>query len=184
MSHHHNHGPSTYGRAFAISVTLNLGYVIAEFFYGRAAHSLALVADSGHNLSDVLGLVLAWTASVLALRQPSRRRTYGLRRSSILAALINAVVLLLTIGGIAWEALRRLSAPEVVVSQTVIWVSLVGIIINGLTALLFMSGRHGDLNIRGAFLHMAADAGVSLGVVLAGVAMLVTRWLWLDPSSA
>ncbi|MBA3946008.1 MAG: cation transporter [Herpetosiphonaceae bacterium] len=181
MSHHHDHGTNTYGRAFAIGIGLNLAYVIVEFLYGRTAHSLALVADAGHNLSDVLGLVLAWGASLLAQRQPSQRRTYGLRRSSILAALINAVVLLLSIGAIGWEALQRLNATTPVASQTVIIVAAAGIVINALTAALFMAGRHGDLNIRGAFLHMAADAGIALGVVLAGVVMLATGWLWLDP---
>jgi cobalt-zinc-cadmium efflux system protein len=181
MAHHHDHGPTNYGRAFAIGTTLNMGFVILEIIYGRRAHSLALVADAGHNLGDVLGLVLAWGASLLARLQPTQRRTYGLRRSSILAALINAVVLLITVGGIAWEAIRRINDPGPVVGGTVIWVAVVGIVINTVTALLFLSGRKGDLNIRGAFLHMAADAGVSLGVVLAGFAILATGWLWLDP---
>src|SRR5690242_9773174 len=160
MPHNHQHGPATYNRAFAIGIALNLGFVAAEAFYGYLAHSLALVADAGHNLSDVLGLLLAWGASILAQRQPTQRRTYGLRRSSILAALINAVVLLIAVGGIAWEAIRRLSDPNPVAGGTVIWVAVVGIAINTATALMFLSGRKGDLNIRGAFLHMAADAGV------------------------
>lgn len=177
----HEHGTVNYGRVFAIAVVLNLGFVVVEFLYGQLAHSLALVADAGHNLSDVLALLLAWGAIVLARRRPTPGRTYGLRRSSILAALANAVVLLVVVGAIAWEAVRRFSVPTPVAEQTVIWVAAIGIVINTGTALLFLSGRQGDMNIRGAFLHMAADAGVSLGVVLAGVAILATGWWWLDP---
>jgi len=179
--HGHSHAPASFGRAFAIGTALNLGFVIVEAVYGYLAHSLALFADAGHNLGDVLGLVLAWGASALARRPPTKRYTYGLRGSSILAALVNAVVLLLSMGAIAWEAIRRFNDPGSVSAGTVIWVAVVGIIINTVTALLFMSGRKGDLNIRGAFLHMAADAMVSLGVVLAGIAILVTHWVWLDP---
>jgi cobalt-zinc-cadmium efflux system protein len=177
----HGHDTTHYDQAFAVGVVLNLGFVVVEFIYGQLAHSLALVADAGHNLSDVLALLLAWGAAVLARRRPTPGRTYGLRRSSILAALVNAVVLLVAIGAIAWEAVRRFSAPTPVAEQTVIWVAAIGIVINAGTALLFLSGRRGDVNIRGAFLHMAADAGVSLGVVLAGVAILATGWWWLDP---
>ncbi|MFN6462384.1 MAG: cation diffusion facilitator family transporter [Nostoc sp. DedVER02] len=177
----HEHGQGNYNRAFAIGTALNIGFVIVEAVYGYRANSLALVADAGHNLSDVLGLLLAWGASALTLRPPTRRHTYGLRRSSILAALINALVLLLAMGAIAWEAVRRFSEPSSVSGGTVIGVAVVGIIINTVTALMFMSGRQKDLNIRGAFLHMAADAGVSLGVVLAGIAIVFTGWLWFDP---
>jgi len=180
-THTHSHAPTNFGRAFAIGVVLNLGFVIAEFFYGRAAHSLALVADAGHNLGDVLSLLLAWGALLLSKRLPTQRRTYGFRRSSILASLVNAVVLLVTVGAVAWEAIRRLSEPAPVGEITVIWVAAVGILINGITAVLFMSGRKDDLNIKGAFLHMASDAAVSLGVVLAGVVILFTGWFWLDP---
>lgn len=183
--HNHEHGhaqvPGNYGRAFAIGTVLNLGFVIIEASYGFLAHSLALVADAGHNLSDVLGLLLAWGASILVRRPPSRRYTYGLRRSSILAALLNAMVLLLAMGGIAWEATRRFSSPEPIAEATVIAVAAVGIAINTATALMFLSGRKGDLNLRGAFWHMAADALVSAGVVLSGFAMLVTGWFWFDP---
>ncbi len=179
--HGHSHAPGSYGRAFAIGTALNLGFVVVEAVYGYLAHSLALFADAGHNLGDVLGLLLAWGASALAHRPPTKRYTYGLRSSSILAALVNAVVLLLSMGAIAWEAIRRFNDPSPVAGGTVIGVALVGIAINTATALLFMSGRRGDLNIRGAFLHMAADAVVSLGVVLAGIAILVTHWLWFDP---
>ncbi|HEY3742199.1 MAG TPA: cation diffusion facilitator family transporter [Bryobacteraceae bacterium] len=185
--HHHGHGHShgggagaNFGRAFAIGVALNLSFVIIEVIYGRIANSIALVADAGHNLGDVLALMLAWAASILALRQPTPSRTYGMRRASILAALINAVVLLVTLGGIAWEAIRRLSDPTGTNGRLVMIIAAIGIVINGVTAYLFASG-HDDLNIRGAFTHMAADAVISLGVVLAGAAMLWTGWLWLDP---
>ena len=179
--HNHDHGQANYGRAFAIGTALNVGFVIIEAVYGYFAHSLALFADAGHNLSDVLGLLLAWGASALARRPPTRRYTYGLRGSSILAALFNAILLLLAMGAIAWEAIRRFSDPSPVAGGTVIGVAVVGIAINTATALMFMSGRKSDLNIRGAFLHMAADAIVSAGVVLAGIAIVVTGWLWFDP---
>lgn len=179
--HNHDHGQANYGRAFAIGTALNVGFVIVEAVYGYFAHSLALFADAGHNLSDVLGLLLAWGASALARRPPTRRYTYGLRGSSILAALFNAILLLLAMGAIAWEAIRRFNDPSPVSGGTVIGVALVGIAINTATALMFISGRKSDLNIRGAFLHMAADAIVSAGVVLAGIAILVTGWLWFDP---
>lgn len=182
MGHDHSHGAKSHGRAFAIGVGLNLCFVAVEATYGIKANSLALIADAGHNLSDVLGLVLAWGASVLARRLPTQRRTYGLRRSSILAALANAVLLLVAIGAIAWEAVQRFSHPAPVSAGVVIWVAAVGVGINTATALLFWAGRKSDLNIHGAFLHMAADAGVSAGVVLAGVAIALTGWLWLDPA--
>ncbi len=181
MGHEHNHAPTNFGRAFAIGVILNLAFVILEVIYGRAANSLALVADAGHNLSDVLGLALAWGAMILARRSPTSERTYGFRRSSILAALVNAAVLLISVGAIAWEAIIRLKNPNSVEETTVIWVAAVGILINGGTALLFMSGRKGDLNIRGAFVHLASDAVITLGVVVTGAAMLYTGWMWLDP---
>lgn len=180
-SHEHEHGTNNYSRAFTIGIILNVGFVIIEATYGYLANSLALLADAGHNMSDVLGLLLAWGASFLGSRPPSQRYTYGLRRSSILAALINAIALLLVMGGIGWEAVQRFSQPASVVGNTVIFVAIVGIIINTITALMFMSGRKHDLNIRGAFLHMAADAGVSLGVVLAGITIILTGWLWFDP---
>jgi len=164
----HNHAPANFGKAFAIGIALNLGFVIAEVVYGRLAHSIALIADAGHNMSDVLGLVLAFGASVLARRRPTQRHTYGLRRTSILAALTNAIVLLIVTGGIAWEALRRFGHPDDVAGKTVMVIAAIGIAVNGITALLFMSGRKDDLNIRGAFTHMAADAGVAAGVVVAG----------------
>src|SRR5206468_9862527 len=159
----------------------NLGFVVLEVVFGIYAHSLALVAYAGHNLGDVLGLALAWIASVLARTAPTQRHTYGLRGSSILAALFNAIFLLVSVGAIAWEALRRFNNPIDVAARTVIWVSLLGIAINTVTALTFMSGRKGDLNIRGAFLHMAADAAISAGVVGAGLAILFTGRRWIDP---
>jgi len=179
--HGHSHAPVDFGRAFAIGTALNLAFVAVEVIYGLSANSLALLSDAGHNLSDVLGLVVAWGATALARRKPSKRFTYGLGGSSILAALINAVLLLLVTGGIAWEALLRLRHPEPVVGTTVIWVAAVGIVINAVTAAMFMSGRKGDLNVRAAYLHMAADAVVAAGVVVAGIVILQTGWLWLDP---
>ena len=180
-AHDHVHGPVDFGRAFAIGVSLNLTYVVVQAVYGILANSVALLADAAHNLSDVLGLVVAWGASVLVRRLPSQRFTYGLRKSSVLAALANAGFLLLVTGGIAWEALQRFLHPAPVEGVTVVWVAVVGILINGGTALLFFSGRKHDLNVRGAFLHMAADTVVSLGVVLAGLGIIYTGWLWLDP---
>jgi cobalt-zinc-cadmium efflux system protein len=177
----HVHAPADFGRAFALGIVLNLGFVAIEFIYGLIANSMALLADAGHNLSDVLALVIAWIASVLTKRPPSERYTYGLCGSSIVAALFNAVFLLLAVGAIAWEAILRLFHPEPVASGTVMIVAAIGILINGLTAWLFASGRKGDLNIRGAFVHMVADAAVSAGVVGAGAVILFTGWLWLDP---
>jgi cobalt-zinc-cadmium efflux system protein len=180
--HAHKHGSTDYNRVFAIAVALNLGFVGVEVVYGFLANSLALLADAGHNLSDVLGLSLAWGASVLARREPSPRRTYGLRRSSILAALLNAFLILVAVGAIAWEAIQRLGSPGAVAGQTVIWVAAIGVVINTVSALLFLAGQKEDMNLRGAFLHLASDAAVSLGTVLAGATLLVTGWTWLDPA--
>jgi cobalt-zinc-cadmium efflux system protein len=184
MAHSHQHGDINHGRAFALGIGLNLAFVAIEAVFGLLAGSLALLADAGHNLSDVLGLLLAWGASVLARRRPTQRRTYGMRRSSILAALLNAMLLLVAVGGICWEAVRQLFSPEPPPGAAVIWVALAGVGVNGATALLFLRGRERDVNIRGAFLHMAADAGVSLGVVVAGVAIQLTGWSWLDPAAS
>ena len=181
-AHGHHHGPAAYDRAFAVGVALNLGFVGAEAFYGLTANSLALLADSGHNLSDVAGLLMAWAAVWLTKKRASRRRTYGFGRTTIMASLVNAVVLLLGVGGVAWEAILRLAHPQPVAGGTVMWVAAVGIVVNGATAAMFMAGRKGDLNIRGAFLHMAADAAVSFGVVVAALVMGRTGWLWLDPA--
>jgi cobalt-zinc-cadmium efflux system protein len=179
---HSHHGPKTYDRAFLIGITLNTGFVIAEAAYGFLSNSLALLADAGHNLSDVLGLLLAWAAASLARRQPSARFTYGMKRTPILASLANAMLLLAASGAIVYEAVNRLRSPAPVEEMTVVWVALVGILINGATALGFLSGRKNDINIRGAFLHMVADAVVSLGVVLSGLLVLYTDWLWIDPA--
>ncbi|MCA1991321.1 MAG: cation diffusion facilitator family transporter [Coleofasciculus sp. S288] len=179
--HNHSHSPPNYNRAFVIGTTLNAGFVIVEAVFGFLTNSLALIADAGHNFSDVLGLLLAWGASWLVRRRPTPRYTYGLRRSSIYAALLNASFLLVAMGAIAWEAIQRFFDPSPISGSTVIGVAFVGIVINSITALMFMSGREGDLNIKGAFLHMAADALVSLGVVLTGIAILTTGWLWFDP---
>jgi cobalt-zinc-cadmium efflux system protein len=180
----HGHAPASFGTAFAIGITLNTAFVAIEGIFGYASNSMALVADAGHNLSDVLGLVLAWIATILSKRAPSTRYTYGLRGSSILAALFNSVFLLVAVGAIAWEAIQRLLQPEPVASVTVMVVAGVGIFINGITAYLFASGRKNDLNIRGAYLHMAADAGVSAGVVIAGLLIMLTGWTWLDPAAS
>jgi cobalt-zinc-cadmium efflux system protein len=177
----HTHAPASFGAAFAIGITLNLLYVGGEVVYGVLAHSLALLSDAAHNLGDVLGLATAWLASVLGRRRPSGRFTYGLRRSSILSALFNAVVLLIATGGIAWEAIRRLVTPEPSGGLAVMIVAAVGILVNGGTALLFMSGSKDDLNLRGAFLHMAADAATAAAVVVAGGIILLTGWSWVDP---
>lgn len=180
--HDHHHTPTNYSRAFIIGLVLNGSFVLTEFVFGFLANSVALMADAGHNLSDVLGLLLAWIASWLSRRQPSRQKTYGWRKSSIVAAFLNAVFLLLVTGGIAWEAVQRFFNPDDVQGDIVIGVAAIGIVINTGTALLFLSGRKEDININAAFSHMMADAMVSVGVVLAGVGILLTRWLWLDPT--
>jgi cobalt-zinc-cadmium efflux system protein len=178
----HSHAPANFGWAFAIGAALNTAFVIAELIFGYAANSLALISDAIHNLSDVIALLLAWGAAWLSQKQPTQRHTYGYRRASILAALFNAGLLLVAVGGIVVEAVNRLVEPAPVAGLTVILVAALGVVINGGTALLFMRGRHGDLNIRGAYLHMVADAGVSLGVVIAASVIMLTGWLWLDPA--
>lgn len=177
---HHHHVPKDFGRAFAIGTALNLGFVLVEFAAGLLTQSLALLADAGHNLSDVLGLILAWGAATLAKRAPSGRHTYGLRKGTVLASLANAALLLAATGAIAWEAIRRFAAPTPVESGPVMIVAAIGIVINTATALMFMRGSKDDLNARGAFLHMASDAAVSAGVVLAALLMMLTGWLWID----
>lgn len=187
MSHNHArshsapHEPADFGRAFLIGIILNSAFIVIEVVMGFWADSLALISDAGHNLSDVLGLVLAWVAAVLAKRPATRRYTYGLKRSTILAALANAILLLVGVGAIAFEAVQRIARPSVVEGGVVAWVAGVGILINGFTAWLFMAGRKDDLNVRGAFLHMAADAGVSLGVMVSGIVILMTGWEIVDP---
>ena len=179
--HGHAHAPADFGRAFLIGTVLNVGFVAVEAFYGLWSGSMALLADAGHNLSDVLGLLLAWGAATLSKRGPSANFTFGLRRSSILSALFNAVFLLIAIGAIALEAIRRLGDPQPVAGGTVMAVAAVGILVNGITAWLFARGGKHDLNIRSAYLHMAADAAVSAAVVVSGLLIMRTGWLWLDP---
>jgi cobalt-zinc-cadmium efflux system protein len=183
MTEKHDHrSPIRLKRAFVIGFALNMIFVLVEGAFGLISGSLALLADAGHNLTDVLALLLAWGANALMKRPPTGQRTYGWRRASILAAVVNAFILLVIVGGIGWEAVLRLKSPSPIAGSTIIWVASVGVVINTLTALLFISGRKTDLNIRGVFLHMTADAGVSAGVVLAGLAILVTGWVWLDPA--
>jgi cobalt-zinc-cadmium efflux system protein len=185
--HHHTHNhqihnePKSQGFAFVSAIFLNTVFVIVEFSYGFIANSTALMADAGHNLSDVLGLLLAWGATILSRKLPNERYTYGLRSTTIIAALANAMFLLIACGAIAWEAIHRFSQAPIVAGLTVTIVAGIGIVINGLSAWLFVKESKSDLNIRGAYLHMAGDAAVSLGVVLAGIAMLYTDWYWLDP---
>jgi len=186
MAHEHGgHGHGSpekmRGNAFLFSVLLNAVFVVVEVVYGLAAHSMALVADAAHNLGDVLGLAPAWGATVLATRRPSARRTYGFRRSTILAALANAVLLLVAVGGVAWEAVGRFANPGKVEGWTVLSVAAVGIAINSAAAFLLSKGSKGDINARGAFLHLVADAAVSVGVVITGALILRTGWMWLDP---
>ena len=178
---HDHHEVSDFSRAFAVGILLNLAFVGIEATYGVWADSMALIADAGHNLSDVLGLVLAWAGAALVKRRPSPRFSYGLKKSSILAALLNALLLLVAIGAIIAEALRRLGAPEPTNGATVMAVAAIGIVVNGVTAWLFARGRKHDLNIRGAYLHMAADALVSVGVVVAGLLIVLTGKAWIDP---
>lgn len=180
MFGHHAHAPANFGRAFAIGIALNLGFTAIEALYGLIGHSVSLLADAGHNLSDGLGLIVAFTAHRLSQRAATSRFTYGLRGTSILAALFNAVFLLIVVGGLSWEALLRLMHPEPVAGATVMVVAAIGIAVNGGTAWLFASGRGSDINIKGAYLHMAADALVSAGVVVAGLVILLTGWLWVD----
>lgn len=183
MAHDHDHGaPANFGRAFAIGIALNCAFVVAETVAGLAANSMALLADAGHNLSDVLGLALAWAGATMARLPASERFSYGFKKAPILAALLNAILLLVAVGAILLEAIQRLVHPVAANGETVMIVAAIGIVINGITAWLFASGHKDDINIRGAFLHMAADAAVSLGVVIAGALILYTGILWIDPA--
>jgi len=179
---HHHHHAARFDTAFAVGIALNTAFVIAEVAVGARAHSLALVADAGHNLGDVLGLALAWGATALARRPATAQRTYGLRRASILAALANAAFLLAAVGAIIWEAVRRFREPAPIATGLVMVVAAIGIVINVGTALGFAAGRREDLNVRGAFLHMLGDAAASGGVIVAAAAIAFTGWLWLDPA--
>ena len=180
--HDHHPAPPQYNKAFGFGIALNGAYIIVQVIVGLAIQSMALLADAGHNAADVLSLGLAWGASRLGRSKPSLRRTYGLGRTSILASLANAIILLVATGAIGLESVRRFAHPRSVPGGTLMWVAAIGVIINAATALLFMRGSHGDLNIRGAFLHMAADAGVSAGVVVAGLIIKLTAWQWVDPA--
>ena len=177
----HAHGPMNYDRVFAIGIALNVTYALIEAAAGFWLNSLSLIADAGHNLSDVLGLLLAWVAIWLSRREPSSRHSYGLGRSSILAAMANAMLLLAALGVIVWESVSRFSPLQAIMTGPVIWIASIGILVNGFTAWLFMRGSKTDINVRGAYLHMAADAAVSLGVVISALIMAGTGWLWLDP---
>lgn len=181
MSHSHEHHKSHYNFAFAVGVILNVTFVVIEIVYGVTADSLALIADAGHNLSDVLSLLLVWGAHFLASRAATEKRTYGFRKLTIMASMVSAIFLLITLGGITWEAINRITNPKPVEGMIVMAVAAIGVVINAVTALLFVSGQKHDLNIRAAFLHMVADAGVSLGVVIAGAIILFKGWLLADP---
>jgi cobalt-zinc-cadmium efflux system protein len=182
MSHDHGNEVTNYNRAFATGIALNVIFVLVEAGYGLVAQSLALIADAGHNLSDVVSLLLAWGASVLAGKTSTENRTYGFRKVTIMASLSGAILLLVALGGITWEAINRFVQPQAVAGKVIILVAAIGVVVNTVTALLFFSGQKHDLNIRSAFLHMAADAAVSLGVVLAGVIIMLQGWLWVDPA--
>lgn len=179
--HHHHHAPRDFNRAFAAGVVLNVGFVIIEATYGFLSNSLALLTDAGHNLGDVMGLLLAWGAAALARKKPSLRRTYGYSRATIIASVLSGLLLMGAVGAIGWEAVNRLFAPAQPAGLTIIVVAGIGVVINTATALFFLSGKDHDLNIRGAFLHMAADAGISLGVVISGALILFYGWNWVDP---
>ncbi len=181
IAHGHSHAPASFGYAFAFGILLNGSFVVGEVIYGFLINSVALLADAGHNLFDVLGLLAAWVAYILAKRAPTARYTYGLKSSTILAALFNCMLLLVAVGAISWEAVQRFSHPIEVPGFWVMVVAAIGIFTNGATALMFMRGRQDDINIRGAYLHMASDAVVAAGVVAAGFLMVKTGWLWLDP---
>ncbi|MBZ0180254.1 MAG: cation diffusion facilitator family transporter [Melioribacteraceae bacterium] len=181
MTHDHAHETKDYGKAFVIGIGLNIIYIIVEVIYGLIINSLALIADAGHNLSDVLGLVIAWVASYLVKKSATEKYTYGLKKSSVLAAFLNAMILLVAIGIIIWEAIGRFAEPKQIEGTAIMIVAGIGVVINAVTAFLFFSGRKQDLNIKGAFLHMAADAGISLGVVIVGLVLTFTNLYWLDP---
>ncbi|WP_347159187.1 cation diffusion facilitator family transporter [Pontibacter chitinilyticus] len=181
MAHAHDHTSRDYGKTFAIGVGLNILYVAVELFYGLSVHSSALLADAGHNTTDVLSLLLAWAATWVAKKRPSGKYTYGLRKTTIMASLVNGLLIIFAAGIITWDAISKLQSPEPVPGNIIMIVAGIGVLINTITALLFMKGQQGDLNIKGAFLHMAADAGVSLGVVIGGLLIRLTGIQWIDP---
>jgi len=185
MNHEHNHHPAVphgRGRVFAIGIALNLGFVVVEVVFGVLSHSVALLADAGHNVGDVLGLALSWGATALATLKPSARRTFGFRRTTIVASAANALILLFVTGGLTWESIRRLLSPEPAQGKTMIVVALAGTVVNAASALLFMRNSKSDLNLRSAFLHLASDAVLALGVAVAGAVIVFTGWSWLDPA--
>src|SRR5580704_15761350 len=179
--HSHAHAPASFGTAFAIATVLNVALVAVQAIYGVLAHSMALLADAGHNAGDVLALLLAWGSHAISQKHPTERYTYGFRSTSIMAALINATILLVVTGAIAWAAIERLFTPQPVAGVTVMVVAALAILINGAAAAILARGNTSDLNVYGAFLHLAADAAVSAGVVIAGLLIVLTGWLWLDP---
>lgn len=181
MSGHHHHKTGNYSKAFAIGITLNILFVILELGYGLIADSMALISDASHNFSDVLGLLLAWGATILMTKKPTLQRSYGFRRVTIMASLVSSVLLFIGMGAILWESISRIGVPQPVSGTSILIVSGIGFFINGITAFMFYSGKDRDLNIKGAYLHMLADAGVSLGVVVAGAIIIYTGWFWLDP---
>jgi cobalt-zinc-cadmium efflux system protein len=181
VTHQHHQLPADYNRAFAVGVILNVGFVVVEVVFGVLSDSLALLTDAGHNLSDVLGLLLAWGAAALAKKKPSPRRTYGFSRATIIASVLSGLLLMSAVGAIGWEAVNRLMEPPQPAGMTIMVVASIGVVINTVTALFFLSGKDHDLNIRGAFLHMAADAVVSLGVVISGALILFYGMNWIDP---
>ncbi len=179
--HNHNDQSINYNKAFGFGIILNVIYIIIEFSSGLIINSMALIADAGHNLSDVLGLLLAWIATILIRTAPTKKRTYGFRKSTIIASLLNALILFVAVGAIIIESIRKFNNPSPIQGNTMMIVAGIGIIINSLTAILFFKGKEKDLNIRGAFLHMAADAAVSFGVLIAGLIITLTNWFWIDP---
>jgi cobalt-zinc-cadmium efflux system protein len=182
MVNNHSHTSKlNFNKAFAWGITLNVVYILIEAFYGLMIHSMSLIADAGHNLSDVLGLLLAWGAAYLSRSSATSKRTYGFRKSTILAAMFNSILLLIVVGGISIEAFRKIMYPQPTEGKAMILVAGIGVVVNALTAIFFFKGKENDLNIKSAFLHMAADAGVSLGVVLAGLIIIFTGWMWIDP---
>lgn len=182
MAHDHSHGSQNYGKAFGIGIALNTIYVAVELYYGFVANSSALLADAGHNASDVFSLILAWAAIKMAPKRPSKRYTYGLRKTTILASLFNGIIIIAAAGLIAWDAIRKFQSPAEISGNLIMIVAAIGLVVNTGTAFLFWKGQKGDLNIRGAFLHMAADAGVTLGVLLGGLAIKYTDLSWIDPA--
>jgi cobalt-zinc-cadmium efflux system protein len=182
--HHHDSAHGDTGRAFGVGIVLNAAIVVIQVVYGITSHSLALLADAGHNLGDVLGLMMAGGAALLARRPPTRRRTYGFGRLTLLSTLANAILLLVATGGIAWESIRRLQSPQPIAAMTVVVVAAIAVVANTVSALLFLREREHDLNVRAAFLHLAADAGIAAGVVVSGLVVLRTGWLWVDPAAS